>query len=190
MLAIEHEVEADLLRKRFLDGMTIQAVANWLNGSLSSAHRKQKRAIKLLTRVLEAKETEVKDKFQVRLEEQLKLPPEAYLIGVKEHLGTVLNALTSPEPAWLVSIEGLGGIGKTALANAVVRQPEIIGQFHNVAWVSAKQQDFLPDIEFDQPPPPALDTKTLIDSLLEQFDQTLMLSRSPEIGRASCRERV
>jgi hypothetical protein len=179
-LAVEHEQEASLLRKRFRDGLVVQAVANWLNTSVSSVYRKQREAIEQLTLILYNKEVQARDDYQVQLEKRLKLPPEVHLIGVREHLATLFNVLALAEPVWLVSIEGLGGIGKTALANAVLRQPELTSQFHDIAWVSAKQQDFLPHLELKQIPPPALNASTLIDTLLEQFGQTMTLSQSSQ----------
>ncbi len=184
-LGVEHELEATLLRKRFLDGMVMQAVANWLNRSEASAYRKQQDAIKQLALTLQSKEYRTRDSYQTSLEKRLRLPPEVHLIGIEEHLGTLLNVLALPGPAWLVSIEGLGGIGKTALANALLRQPQLTRQFYDIAWVSAKQQDFLPDIEFDQAPPPALNVETLIDILLEQFGNNIALTQSSQEKRVA-----
>ena len=91
--------------------------------------------------------------------------------------------LASAEPIWLISIEGLGGIGKTALANALVRQPGLISRFANIAWVSAKQQEFLPNIGFEQETSPTLTGDSLTDILLEYFDNTIPLSQSPQEKR-------
>lgn len=180
VLAVDHEQEASLLLKRFRDGMVVQAVANWLNTSVSSVYRKQREALEQLVLILYNKEVQAREDYQTQLEKRLRLPPEVHLIGVKEQLATLFNVLALTEPVWLVSIEGLGGIGKTALANALLRQPDLTSQFHDITWVSAKQQDFLPHIEFEHNAPPALKASTLIDTLLEQFGQTLTLSQSSQ----------
>jgi len=39
---------------------------------------------------------------------------------------------------WVIAIEGLGGIGKTALADAVVRQLIETQSYDEIAWVSAQ----------------------------------------------------
>jgi hypothetical protein len=179
-LAVDHEEDADLLRKHFLDGLAIHALANRLNVSDATIYRKQQEAIKQLALILQARETQARADYQLSLEKRLKLPPEVELIGVEEELSILLEVLTSPEPAWLVSIEGLGGIGKTALASAVLRRPGLTGRFHDVAWVSAKRQEFLPGIGLEQTGSPALTAGALVDTLLEQFGNGSALAQSPQ----------
>jgi len=182
-LAVEHKKEADLLRRHFLDEMVMHAVANWLNVGESTAYRKQQEAINRLALIVQAKEARAREVYQNGLEKRLKLPPEVQLFGVEEHLNSLLDVLASAEPIWLISIEGLGGIGKTALANALVRQPGLMSRFANIAWVSAKQQEFLPNIGFEQETSPTLTGDSLTDILLEYFDNTIPLTQSPQEKR-------
>lgn len=177
-LAIEHEGEANLLRKRFLDGLAIHVVANQLNVSEATAYRKQQEAIKQLALILLALETQARKDYQAGLEKQLKLPPEVSLFGVEAPLHELLNRLVAPGPPWLLSIEGLGGIGKTALANALVRRPELLGRFASLAWISAKQQEFLPGTGLALTDRPALTAEAFIDALLEQIAPTVPLTQS------------
>jgi hypothetical protein len=65
-------------------------------------------------------------------------------------------------------LEGLGGIGKAAPANALARDLVLTGHFENIAWVSAKQQDFLSAAGLQMTGLPALDINTLVNHLLEQ----------------------
>lgn len=183
VLAIEYQDEADLLRKRFLDGLVMHAVANQLNIGISTAYRKQKEAIKQLALILQDCEGRARGDHQTDLEKRLKLPPETLLFGVEEHLDTLQKTLASPEKFWLVSIEGLGGLGKTALAAALVRQSELTCHFCDVAWVSAKQQSFLPGIGLDQKVSPILTEEALIDMLLSQLDNMISLTKSPQEKR-------
>lgn len=179
-LAVEHTAEANLLRKRFLDGLTTHAVANQLNVSEATAYRKQQEALKLLARLVLAQETQARANYQANLEKRLHLPPDVTLFGVEKPLQTLLDGLSAPEPPWLFAVEGLGGIGKTALANALVRRPELLGRFANVAWVSAKQQEFLPGSGIEQTGQPALTAEALIAALLEQLDPAAPLVLSPQ----------
>ncbi len=176
-LAVKHPAEADLLRRRFLDEEMMHTMANRLNIGESTAYRKQQEALQQLARVVLDLETRVGASYQAQLEKRLKLPPEVQLFGVEEQLQTLQTALLSAEPMWVVSIEGLGGIGKTALANTLIRRPELTGRFHTMAWISAKQQEFLPDLEREQLAQPALTVDALSDLLLEQLtaDPTLLL---------------
>ena len=81
----------------------------------------------------------------------LKSTPPVHLIGVETELKPLLELLGSLGSPWLISLEGIGGIGKTALANALARDVALTGQFRDIAWVSAKQQDFLPATGLHQP---------------------------------------
>lgn len=169
ILAVKHKAEADLLRRRFLDGDMMHTVANRLNIGESTAYRKQQEALKQLALVVQAQEERVSAVYQVQLEKRLRLPPETQLFGVEAQLNSLQTVLLSPEPIWLVSIEGLGGIGKTALANALIRRPDLAGRFHGIAWVSAKQHEFLSSLDLEQITQPALTAETLTDLLLEQL---------------------
>jgi LuxR family glucitol operon transcriptional activator len=168
-LEAEHGEDADLLRLRFLDGMVMHAVANQLNLAESTANKKQRQTIRRLAVILCAQERQARAECQAILERRLALPPSTQLIGVEKPLKNLLNLLGSSDPPYLISIEGLGGIGKTALANALVREIALTSRFYDIAWVSAKQQEFLPGIGVQQTGRPALDIDTLTDTLLAQL---------------------
>ena len=184
-LVSEHEDSATLLRQHFLDGMLMHAIANRLNIGQSTAYRKQQEAIHQLTLIVQYKEEQAREAYQASLENRLRLPPEAQLFGVETRLQALLDHLLSVEAPWLASIEGLGGIGKTALANTVVRSADLINRFQDVAWISAKQKDFFPGIGLAETAAPTLTVETLIDTLLLQFGHTHALSQSPQEKRIS-----
>ena len=177
-LAAEYEVEAGLLRKRFLDGLAMHTVANQLNMSESTAYRRQQEAIKQLAIIVHHMERQSKAQYQANLDKRLSLPAETQLFGMEEHLHTLQNVLIIPELSSIISIEGLGGIGKTALANALIRQPELTSPFRDVAWVSAKQQEFLPGLGIEEIISPALTNESLTDMLLAQLDSSTSLTKS------------
>lgn len=182
--------DADLLRLRFLDRHVMRTVANQLNMAESTANKKQRQAIQLLTDIMYEQEQQARSDRQALLERRLELPPDVLLIGVESRLDELQQLVTSGQEPWIVSIEGLGGIGKTALANALVRRVALSSRFYDVAWVSAKQQEFLPSTGFHEIGRPALDADTLIDSLLEQFDRRDILVRSPQEKLAALTERL
>lgn len=189
-LAIKHKAEADLLRRRFLDGELMHALANRLNIGESTAYRKQQEALEQLARIVQQQEAQAKNAYQLHLEKRLKLPSLSQLFGVEKNLTILQKALLSPQPMWLFSIEGLGGIGKTALANALIRQPGLIHHFQYVAWVSARQHEFLPEVEQAQLTAPALTAEALTDLLLEQLEPNSFLTQSPAQKQAALRQRL
>ena len=62
-------------------------------------------------------------------------PPD-YFIGREGPLKILHEKLTGEEP--LLLINGLGGIGKTSMAQAYVNHPEYSGKYRHIAWLSAE----------------------------------------------------
>jgi hypothetical protein len=175
--------EAAVLRLHFIEDKKIFQVAEQLNLSEPTLYRKQRQGLDRLTGAVQAMETQARAEYQAGLAQRLPLGPDVTLIGVEAPLRAVMAALLKAAAPWLVSIEGLGGIGKTSLAGAVVRQPEAGGVFQQMAWVSAKQEELLPGLGISEISRPALDVDALTDALLEQFGQTQALAQSPQEKR-------
>lgn len=130
-----------------------------------------------------------KTKWQLELEKRLDLPPAVKLVGVKNYLSQLKNVISSPNAPWVVCIDGMGGIGKTSLANALVRQPALAKQFAGVAWVSAKKQSYVPGGGIVQSTTePVLSVEALVDNLLSQLDSTLSLTYSAPQKKAALTE--
>lgn len=122
-------------------------------------------------------EDQTRNEWQIKLEKRLDLSPPIQLIGVENYLSRLSDTLALSEAPWIVCIDGLGGIGKTALASALLRQSWIPDRFQNVAWVSAKQQNLLSDLDLEPVSNPALSVDALTDALLEQLDSDIPLTQ-------------
>lgn len=109
---------------------------------------------------------------------QLGMLPEQHLFGIEQQRQQLLRILEQKEAPWLIAISGIGGIGKTSLANILARDIMFVGRFDDTAWVSAKQEIFLPGAGLQETNRPALDTNTLVDALLEQFNNRSPFPRS------------
>lgn len=176
-LALEHRDEAELLRLRFLDGLVMYATANRLNISEATAYRKQNEAIEHLARIILAEELRLRAERRSVLEKHLETPTYLDLVGVSAHLEKLLAVLTAPQAPWLISIEGTGGIGKTALADALCRRAIAGGFFADFGWVSARQLAYSPGLGIAETGHPALTVETLVDTLLAQWEGPVLPAR-------------
>jgi len=189
-LAETRPADADLLHRFFLNGDKMRAIAYSRNISEPTAYRKKDEALKQLAQLLLAREAQTRLDWTSRLEHRLDLPPEVPLIGVENRLAQLLARMTAPAEPWLICLDGLGGIGKTALANALVRAPQIAGRFQAIAWVSARQQQFLPGAGLKESASPALTPEAMTDSLLAQLAAEVSLAQPLAQKQAALADRL
>jgi hypothetical protein len=131
---------AMILKLRFADDNTLLMVAYKMNISEDSVSRKQRMAIVRLSNILYDQEVRARKVHTEWIEAQL--PPSSYthLIGVEEAIAQLSDRITEPGGPGVVAIVGIGGIGKTALADAVTRL--VVGQlrFDGVVWLRSDPQ--------------------------------------------------
>lgn len=169
-LAADYPDDAALLRTRFLDAMPVAAAAKARSVAEVTLYKMQRRAIGRLAAVLFALEQQENAGRQSALDSRL--PPATCdrLFGVEAHLAALRALLLAPEGPRLVAIEGLGGIGKTALAHQLLRdlaQHEQV--FADFGWISAQQRFFQAAEGIAQTDAPALTAQALIEALVMQL---------------------
>ena len=170
---------ADLLTRRFLDRETAQQVAYSLNLSEDVVFQRQRAAIAQLARIVWNQEMERRQQQVVEIEARLEPPTYSRLFGVADLMAAVRTQVEAESEPWVIALEGLGGIGKTSLADALVRELACQVRFREIGWVSARRRLFRlsGDIETlgDQPD---LTANELADRLIDQFGLSGLRRRS------------
>jgi hypothetical protein len=162
---------ADLLRDRFEHRRDVLAVANNLNITESSIYYRQRQAVGQLTEILLNLEDAASSDWRERMSARLGLRSYHQLVGVEEPRSTLAEALTDSDDHFIITIDGLGGIGKTALADQVTRDLIKLTTFDEIAWVTAKHTHLstLGRLQVESGRP-ALTFPMLIDALTDQFE--------------------
>lgn len=131
----QDEVKAAVLQARFVEGEITRQVANRLHASPDQVNRLQRAAIEDLTHILLSQEMVLRHERQLELEAMLPPRPYSRLFGLEIVLEEVVDQLLKPDGSWCLVIGGIGGIGKTSLADAAVRQITHSLTFKEVVWL-------------------------------------------------------
>ncbi len=134
----EHPNDANFLEMRFLKTQTVEEMAARLGFAQSTLFPKQKQAVKRLSATLVAMEIALCDERRARFDRFSNAAKHVRLVGVEAHVASLRPIVTAPTAPWIIAIEGIGGIGKTSLADALARQLACDAAFSDMAWVSAQ----------------------------------------------------
>ncbi len=184
--------QAELLWSRFWQGKSVIQMARQKGMVESTFYAYQEKAIRAFALALWELEQTARFRTQER-QRYLKrnLPPPTYtlLFGVDEILARLRKALVSPEGPWLISIEGLGGLGKTALAHSLASWAAETGAFADIAWETARHPVFSTwdgIVEQDRASP-ALTLEMLLVTIATQLNRPDLLEKPPPRREASIR---
>ncbi len=147
-LAQSDPTGADLLSRRFVQGQTAHQVAHALGYSESMIWTRQRQAIATLAQIITeaeaaARQAAARDEARQTALDSLPPPTFSRLFGVATVQAQLADFLSDPASHWLTALEGMGGIGKTALARQVVEDLVCQGRFEAVVWITAQQHAFV-----------------------------------------------
>lgn len=106
------------------------------------------------------------------------LPSKPYvrLVGREQQISEIIRVLQDPSGAPIISLTGIGGIGKTAIAYEVSERLLKQQLFKDIIWLSAKQEIFIGDhIESNKGGIPAYDD--VMNHVFERLVGTSPLSK-------------
>ncbi|MCA9996785.1 MAG: hypothetical protein KDE56_13590 [Anaerolineales bacterium] len=137
LLKDQNEVNANILRDRFLTGQKTEQVANKIGFSTDTVNRKQREGLEMLTELVWQMEEDARARRVEQMLEQLPLPTYSRLFGVEEKLAKLVEQLLGGEGvAYITAVEGMGGLGKTAMVDAAMRQVIPALHYERIFWVS------------------------------------------------------
>ncbi len=173
---------ARLLRLHFLDQMKTHEVAQRQNMAESTVYRKQKAAIRGLTDIIYALECNERQARQLQFQRRLPPPSYARAYGIEQHIDQLFRLLGAENRPYLISVEGIGGIGKTTLVHALMRRAIEQFSFADYGWISLKQQRLIPDGTIEEINPSA--AKTSEQVIMALADQLLADIPAPTADRS------
>ncbi|MFN8441902.1 MAG: NB-ARC domain-containing protein [Caldilineaceae bacterium] len=160
---------ANVLQAYFLTSDPIQVAAQQLNMGQATFYRRRDDALPYLAETLARLEIEFQAERQQQRVQQL--PDQSYveLIGKSGTVTDLCKVLRLNTAPWLIAITGIGGIGKTTLADAAIRQMAEDSTWVRIAWLRAPQSITNVGIAIRPQMTPALAVPVLLDGLAMQL---------------------
>ncbi len=183
------EEAADLLQRRFLNRETALEVAYRRNLSEDVIFHRQRAAIAQLARLIRGQEMELCHQRVRQIEARLEPPTYSRLFGVADKKAEIRARLETASEPWLFALEGLGGVGKTSLADALARELARRVYFREIGWVSARRRLFRLSGEVETlADQPVLTLTEMVDRLIDQFELVGLRRRSDAEKLAGLRD--
>lgn len=125
----------------------------------------------LTARIRQAEEAAQNQQQQGRLQRFLPPPEFTRLFGMEAVVANLAARLTGADGPRFVSIEGLGGIGKTAVAQATACQLAAQTGWQEILWISARQERFTTQWQSEKIEDPIQSLEDVVTRLAHQLGQ-------------------
>lgn len=163
--------EVHLLRRRYLNGARAREVADEQGLSENAIYLRQRRALHAFADALWNEELSLREERAACSAGYLPPQTASRLFGVTEKLILLKRLLADWDgDARVIAVDGIGGIGKTTLANAVAREFLGTTRYTDILWISARRQEFTVWDGIIGEEQPALTFEGLVDALINQLE--------------------
>lgn len=153
--------------------LTVQELAGGAHVEERQIRRRLELGLRLLTDLVRRGEKEAHDRRRVNyLCRHLPPPEQTKRFGIEALVQQIVSLLITPEQPAFVSIEGLGGIGKTTLARTVAEVCAYQGAFQDILWVHARQTRFTDQGRFEAISDPVQTNEEILFRLAAQLGLT------------------
>jgi tetratricopeptide (TPR) repeat protein len=128
----------ECLKMAYRDNLTGKEIATNLGISHVTVARYNTKACEKITLILQEMESDAKIILSEHLDRCF-LPRRSILIGREKKIETIMSILNPEDRHWIINIDGIGGVGKTALAIEAAYRAIDSGYFDIVIWTTAKK---------------------------------------------------
>ncbi len=136
-------------------------------------NRRLQTGLNFLVDQLRREEMEANGRFHTQhLRRHLPPPDHLQLFGLDNLLADIREWLITPDAAPFLSIEGLGGIGKTTTARTLAYYLAENNNWHDILWISARQQQLNYKGEIKSTKDTARTVDDIVIKLVAQSGQT------------------
>ncbi len=133
-LAVKNKLEAKVLLFRFKNKRSIRSVAHELNFSVDQINRLQRNGIGELAEIVIHQEKKIREERSDYFISQIPEKSSITMFGFEKSTNIITENLLSIKGSSVVTITGLGGIGKTALAEEVSKNLFKNSYFSKIIW--------------------------------------------------------
>lgn len=168
-LAYDHEEYAAVLQSRYIDNEKVESAAGRMNISEATFHRKRNEALPLLVEALLRIDQDAQVTYRSQMEGRLAPSSYTHYFGREEVTDSLITLLTQQSSPWIATIVGIGGIGKTSLADTITRHLIQQATFFEIGWVTASQSVFNAGGKILSLSQPTLSTAALVEKLCIQL---------------------